>query len=251
MFHTLAYGNAAAAGITDVQLNAIADQVFTIASNRFQVPNPLKLWAAFAGAASMIRARINTASLRLRGFPQIKPFNRLLLPGNLPPVADFRDWPLDLRREEDIEVDTSNNLGAATENTYAILFVSDRDVDRNINRRDIRPIRFTAAVTNAAFAWSAPAALAFQDTIEGGQYAVYGLEVFQATNIAARLVLQNQLWRPGTIGSQAFGTRTHEMFVGGLGLWGYFNTYSVPQIEVLGDTAGAGTVEGHLWVAKA
>jgi hypothetical protein len=252
MLHLLAYNAALGVAAADTQVNAVAEQVFTRSNNRFQIPKDMYLLGAYYGAVSAIRARLNTASLRLRGFPQIYPFERSLLPPNDINMSDWRDNPIFLRAEEDLEVDGSNDLGAATEQTYAILVVCDRvPLNRNINAPDLRWIRATAAITNVAQAWSAPAAFAFQDTLEGGRYNVYGMSVVGANCVAARLIFQDGQWRPGCVANTANGQRSYEMFRGGLGYWGYFNTYSVPQLETLANAAGAITAEIQLLVGKA
>ena len=251
MMHLLAFGASTPGALTDSQLNAIPEQIFTRSNNRFQIPVPMVSFAAYAASISLTRARYNTASLRLRGFPQIVPFSNTAVPVTDPNVMDFRDYPLALRVQEDLEIYITRVAGGGAENTYAGVWVSDGPVNANINQRDARWVRFTAAVTQVAFTWAAPATVAFQDTLEGGLYNVYGMQIQSTSTVFGRMIFQNQIWRPGCLGMTAVSSRSHEMFRGGLGLWGQFNTYSVPQIETVGDVAGAETVEGHLLCSKA
>jgi hypothetical protein len=251
MLHLLAFGASTPGVLTDSILNAIPDPIFTRSNNRFQVPTPLKLLLGYAASISLTGARVNTASLRLRGFPQITPTNITALPPSDPNVLDMREWPLDLRPEEDIELDVTRVAGGGAENTYGGLWVCQNEPVYNINYRDLRWIRFTAAVTQVAFNWSAAATVAFQDTLEGGRYAIFGMQCNSTSTVFARLILQNQVYRPGILGQTLVSSRSHEAFRGGLGLWGFFNTYSVPQIESVGDAAGAETIEGRMLIAKA
>lgn len=251
MHHLLAFGASTPGALTDSQLNAIPDQLFTRSNNRFQVPSDLFGLLGYAASISLTRARYNTASLRLRGFPQIVPFSVTAIPPTDPNVSDLRQMPLLFKNQEDIEMDVTRVVGGGAENTYGGLWVAQQEPIYNINARDLRWIRFTAAVTQVAFSWSAPAAFAFQDTIEGGNYNVYGMQISSTSTVFGRIIFQNQIWRPGCLGMTAVSSRSHEAFRGGLGLWGKFSTYSVPQLETVGDVAGAETVEGHILVAKA
>jgi hypothetical protein len=251
MYHLLGFGAAALdASAGDVQLPAIADQLFTISSNNFQLPEEYHTLWAYAGGATMTRARIETASLRLRGFPQIFP----VLANNAPPtsanVMDTRRWPIRLKKEEDLRVSVTN--GAANNAGCVVAVTQESIPNLNLNARDLRIIRFTATSTLAEFAWAAPVAITFQDVLEGGTYAVYGLKC-QATNLfAARLIFPNQYMRPGTLGEAAVANYINfELEFGGLGKWGEFTTYAQPQLECLGIAAGAQAVEGRMLVARA
>lgn len=252
MFHMLAFGGSQPFGVNNQILPAIPDAYFTIQSNAFQIPQNLYLKAIAAMGINVIASRVNTPSLRLRGFPHVMPFIAAVQAPTNPNVMDFRDYPLVLRMEENFELDTSDG-GAANSVDTGLAIVSPDAADFNVNVPDLRWVRATfASITAVVNRWSGPAAFNFEDTLEGGVYNIYGLECNSANLIAARLILQNQYWRPGTVGMAAKGLRSHEMFRGGLGLWGQFNTYSVPQIEVLETTAGADTtLEAYLLIAKA
>jgi hypothetical protein len=248
MHHVLAFAAASGAAVTDTQLNAVAEEIFTRQNNSFQIPDPLELLWAYVGGATVTRARINTASLRLRGFPQLIPFNAALLPGDFTDIMDVREWPLMLRAMEDLRVDITNG---AAETDAVVVAVSKPGNPLNVNMRDIRYIRFTASVTAVAANWSTVGAISFQDVLEGGRYAVYGAHVMGANIIAARFLFTNQTYRPGVIAVNAAGQKERDLFYGGMGLYGYFDTYQFPQIETLESAAGASTIEGHLLVSKA
>lgn len=250
MFHLLGFGATtldASAG--DVQLNAAADDQYSIRNNAFQIPVDHNLYAMYMGTLNMSRGRINTASNRQRGNPQIWPFNIAVLPASPLPIMDLRDNPIKLYREEDFRVDISAPV-AANSNAFAV--VSPEPLNRSIPYRDIRILRFTASVTAVANAWSNFNAITFQDTIEGGNYAIYGMHVAGANVLGARLSLQGQFSRPGCVGSALSGPIVPgNIFMGGLGTWGFFNTYSVPLIQTMENAAGASTPTGWLMVAKA
>lgn len=252
MFHVLAFAAAAldqTAG--DVQEPAVSDDVFSIRNNSFQIPFDMNLFGVYSAGLNKTRARIKTASLISRGFPQIWPFSITVLPPNPIPFMDLRDMPITLRREEDFRVDGSAPV-AVGNNVSTLAFVSDAPFSGVLPYRDLRILRFTANVTAVAQAWSNLGAITFQDTLEGGQYAICGMHVQGANVIAARLQLQNQVWRPGCIGNAAAQSQMIEYpLMGGFGVWGMFNTYSLPQIQSLENAAGASALTGWLLCAKA
>jgi hypothetical protein len=250
MMHMLAFSSNLAAGTAYLQVSAVADQVFSRSSNSFQMPIDHWLIAAFAGSADFNRARINTPSLRLQGFPQIIPANATELPGTDPNVMDLRENPLRLIREEDFRIDAiQDNAGA--QNVTPVVLISDQVPNYNINRNNLRWIRFTSSVTAVARGWSNLGTITLEDTLAGETYGVYGMQIEGANVIAARLQFQGQDYRPGCLGQATARLRNHEMFRGGLGKFGQFTTYSLPQLETLENTAGASTPGGYLLIGKA
>ena len=81
-----------------------------------------------------------------------------------------------------------------------------------------------------------------------GVYAVVGCWVVAANALAFRLRFPAQpgvggkQFRPGGLVQDAANLQPHPMFNGGLGEWGRFHTFELPQIQVLADAAG-GTYE--------
>jgi hypothetical protein len=249
MHHVLAFAASALdASAGDVQLNAVADQQFPRSNNNFQVGQELRLLASYSGGIGLTRSRINTASLRQRGFPQIYPMNATTLPPSNGNLMDFRNYPIRLRKEEDFRVDVTN--GAANDAVSVHWVTPENPPNFNLNGSDIRAIRFTASATGVAFGWSTIGAITFQDTLEAGIYDIYGMAIQEATTIAGRLVIQGQGLRPGCLGQAATTDAPRPQFFGGLGKWGQFNTYQNPQVELLTTTAGAKTPTGWLLCAK-
>lgn len=249
-FHVLAHGAAALdASAGDVQLAAIADPIITRANNNFQIPEDMDILGAYAGGIGSTRFRLNYGSSRSRGFPNIVPWDLTALPIQDPNMMDFRFNPLRLKLQDDYRVDVTN--GGAN-NAHAISLIQRAgQQDYNINYKDIRWLRFTLSVTAVAYGWSTAGSIAFVDTLEPGRWALCGMQIFEATIIAARVLFPQGGFRPGCLG-QALGTsRSHEMFRGGLGVWGFFNTYNTFQIEVLANAAAAITPAGWVMVAKA
>lgn len=234
---------------TNAVLPAVADDFFTRQNNAYQIPTDLDVLAAYAEGVTLTRARINTPTTRLRGFPQIQPTQALLQPPTNPNVMDFRDMPLHLWPFENLELDYTNTAAGAETDT-AVVWIATQDHNFNVNQKDLRWAHFTATPVGVVTSWSIAANVNFEDTLEGGNYGVYGLIGYEPNTIAGRCVFVNQVWRPGALFNATQGTRSHDMFRGGLGYWGTFNTYQGMQLQILALAAGATTVDGHLLIAK-
>lgn len=247
--HVLAFAATLDASAGDVQLNAVPEQVFSIdSSNNFLIPTPMQLFLAYAGSVGMTRARLRTGSLLSKGLPQIYPLNLTVLPPTPVSVMNLINNPIKLRAEESLRVEITN---AASVISAALLWVTPDQVESNINVSELRWIRFTATVVPTLLGWSPPVTITFQDTLEGGNYDIYGLACQGSTTVCARLILQNSIYRPGCLG-QALNTAVpSDLFNGKTGKWGSFNTYSPPQIEVLGSAAGSQAQQGWLLCGKA
>jgi hypothetical protein len=250
MIHTLAFAETSGGASADLLLDGVSDPIFSrsVAAN-FQIPTNHNLIALYGGAATALRFRINDGSLRAAGLPQIIPFNTTLLPANDPNLCDLRDRNLMLKGGEDFRIDYSTS--GAAENVYACAWISDIVPNYNIPIRDCRWLRFTATVTAVALAYSNATTIVLDDVLDGGVYNVYGLQTQGANIVLSRLLFQGQTYRPGCLGQAALGSRSHDMFRGGMGLWGQFNTYSLPQIETLENAAGASSIVGWIYCAKA
>ena len=96
----------------------------------------------------------------------------------------------------------------------------------------------TASTTLTVDNWSELTDLTWTNSLPQGTYSVVGLSVYSATAIAARLIIQNQVPRPGIVASDTFATVQSPMFsYGELGEWGRFESFVMPQVEVLATTA--------------
>ena len=246
-WHLLAFNSTNAATAGYQQANAVPDPVFSRSANAYQNPYNLGAFGAYAQSTNILRARLNTASLRLRGFPIIRP----VVSGTQPPTdanwCDFVNFPMYLRPDEDIQMDIDS--GANADITTGFLWVyyaggeSPPIVNANINALDLRWIRATVTYTSTLNTWSGPQTITLDDNIEGGSYDVYGAECFGTNVQAFRLWFQNQYWKPGTLGYAAVGSRLpYPWYTGRFGLWGNFNTYSLPQLETF-ESAAASTLK--------
>jgi len=248
--HLLAYATAALdASAGNVQVAAVSDQVFSRANSNFQVPEPLQMLWSYFGGVGLARVRFNTGSLRSKGFPQLYPFSVTVLPAANAPISDWRNNPIMLRKEEDLRIEVTN--GAANTVVGVIAVTNEMSQVYNVNDRDLRWLRWTSSVTGVLNSWSNLGTITFEDTLEAGNYNVYGLTIVEAATIAGRLVFADQKYRPGALGHAAVNDFPPYIFNAGLGIWGSFNTYAFPQLETFNSAAGATTPSGFMLVGKA
>lgn len=124
-------------------------------------------------------------------------------------------------------------------------------------------LRFAATVNvvegawaRGSMTWQIPSPQgAFDGFLPTGRYHVLGMSVWSSTiNLyAARLVLPNQVHRPGAV-VLLDGKRIPPPFQmdGSFGVWGWFEQEQPPQIEVFGTApSGAVTLSGYVRVVRA
>lgn len=251
MFHLAGYFVAAGVADANVDMAARPDSVFSIRNNHFIFSEQYNLIAAAHLAASATDARLNVPSLNAISRHHIWPVNRSATPPSFPRIQDLRSNPIPIPVNEELAVEESNNLGAATEDTTAFLWLAPPSWNRNLppsskaNPRLV--LRATAAVARTADTWSGLGAITFEQTPRGGWYCVNGVYCQDVNCRAFRVffprntLINGRILRPGALCSAALGDLEYPYFKDGLGEWGRFHTFEPPQIEVYGDAAGAST----------
>lgn len=243
--HMIAFGGSAfngAAGL--VTLPFIPDPVIRVNNNIIQLTDDWNIVAAHFGGAGIVEARLSTASLRIRGYPQFRPLQGSFLGGDLPPYQDLTQEPLRLLSNENATIQVTNG-GAA--DTIGLLTLARPDLNFNVNIKGLRKIKFTAAINAAAFGMSPVANCVLADDIQQGTYMVYGFEVYEGSTVFARLIFKDQVERPGVLANRNPTERPWEGFTGGLGLLGSFQTITPPFIETYNNAAAAVTLNGFLY----
>lgn len=244
----IAFGAAAFDGSTGlVTVPFVPDPLIRAAANIVQLNDDWKILYGYAGGATLSRLRVNSASSRLRGFPNINPISATALPGTNPNVWDVRDNPISLMNGENVNLQATNG---GAENTIVGLSICRGEPNYNVNIRGLRLVRFTAAITSTAFAWSTIGNVTLDDDLEYGTYGVYGFHVFEADCLLARLVFKDQVERPGTIAGQVVSDRPWEPLYGGVGLLGSFDVITPPFIEAIHVAAAAQTLTGQMLIGR-
>lgn len=237
----VAFNASQAANATEVDLPAVLDpSMVRNANNHFLLGKPYNLVCAYAQGATIGRARINMPGLRGIFIPYIWPLQLTANPPNNPNYHDLREYPIPLKLNDELEVDTTNTAGVADIETVC-LWLSTGVMPAPVGR-PIMTIRATAAITAVAFTWSF-GVLTLGQNLPPGNYMVTNFQCQSATIIAARLIFQGQQERPGVIGSTAIGNNNgfqgrHAPF----GIMGQFVNTALPQLEILCSAADAAQI---------
>lgn len=237
MFH-LAANFVALANTANTEVPALQDDVLQIRSNRHTPYENMYLVAAYTGAVTLLRTRINSPNTRKVAPSMIVPVNAALLPPTNPNVADYRNNPFLFKRDEGI-VYESTDSAAGPNNHYIVSWLSTGLEQAPAG--DVYTVRGTSTTAAVASTWTTVTVTWDQDLTEG-LYAVIG-GMYIATNaVAFQLIFEQQTYRPGGLGGASAGIRPPAwQLYGGLGKWGQFRSLNPPGVRVLND----GTDNSH------
>lgn len=250
MFHTLAYTANFAATTTLGNLPAITDTVFQSRNNDYIMVDDFRLGLAYGLGATITELRFNWPSLIGFGYHQVYEYDyngtTVSLPPDRPALVDYLSQPIIVPKDEQLDVQVTNAPGTTEQNTLLLTLFTPMhqfSIPTGVQRLTIRA---TYAFTpGAAYVWSGAQALTFETTFRGGWYQVVGLDVKDATSIAARLIFpkgtpySGRILRPGVITRTSLGNRAADRFMGRLGVFGFFHSLELPYIEVLPSSTAA------------
>lgn len=236
--HLAAYSESQSAGASLDQLNALADAQLLERNNNFIFRRDTQLQWGWIGGANLTRARIVAPSFRPITNPEIRPFDQSLLPPDDPAIFNLMRNPLRLPQDEEIQIETSNNLGTGSEQTTFLLslLIGSR---RPMPAGDVFIWRATSTDAATANTWT-NVGLTFDNDLPRGRWAIVGFE-YQATNaFAARIIFDGEFFRPGVLAITGLGNRPHPIMVdGSLGMLGEFDAFRPPEVEVLNNSTDA------------
>jgi len=239
MFHTSAY-LAAATATVNFDSTAIVDGIMQIQNGHLVPQSDMLIVYAKLNGVTGLRGRITSPSIRQISPVHIRPIDAALLPATLTRPANWIKNPLRAKALEELAVEVTNSA-AGPNNMYTTLGLALAPIGP-IPNGDIFSMRGTGTTTVTASLWS-QCAITWADTLPNGRYAVVGLNAFGTTAIAARLIFQDIPWRPGCVAGATDVVIQDEMFRnGGLGVWGSFNNYAMPNVEFLCNAADTAQV---------
>jgi hypothetical protein len=253
MFHLLVYNVTAGVNDANVDMVAVPDAEFSRRGGAsgaghyiFSEPYNLLAWAHLG--VSVTDARLNVPSINQYARAHTWPVGRSVTPQSHHRLSDWRDYPMSLPINEEIAVEESGNLGAATELETSALWIASPEWNMNLPRgRQRMTINATAAVARTLTSWSGGGNINFAESLRGGWYAVNHVWCFDVNLRYFRLLfprlplIRGRKFRPGSLATNAIGNIEDPITDGFFGLWGYFHTFEPPQLEVYGDAAGAST----------
>jgi hypothetical protein len=233
-FHTVAYAESQTNGTT-IDVEPVPDDVILIQNGHF----------VFQESRQLLIAKTNIEDLTFCELvcPTFRQFSPIVPPVNDPneesviraALVDYRQYPPTLPRLEEIQFN-STRAGAAALNSFAILACQLGGMER-VPAGQVYTMRGTGTGTAVALRWTT-IVTAWANTLPTGRYAVCALQVQSTTSVAARLIFENQQDRPGVPSTTSFNTISHPALeVGGMGVFGRFDSWAMPQIQVLCEAA--------------
>ncbi|HET6917655.1 MAG TPA: hypothetical protein VFH56_16330 [Acidimicrobiales bacterium] len=221
----------------DTDVTPVTDSVMLIQNSHFVPQSDLKcLWAA-AMSTTLSRARFASPKTRQVTNPWIRPIIQGSVPPTNPNVRDWLDSGFQFKGLEEIQLLATSGLAMGNENFTAIasLGVGIQPAPQG----DYYPLRGTSTTAAVANKWS-QITVTWQDTLPAGTYAVVGLEHQSANGQAARLIFQNQQYRPGAMSITSLANRqNHALTHRRMGVFGQFIQTAMPLVEVLANAADA------------
>lgn len=253
-FHLACYSEAVGT-VSNSDLNAAADEVFTRQNSHLIFTDDIDLLAIAGIGANYTRLRLANAALQLRNYPHIWPLERSATVPELPAFQDHRELPIKLPENEEILLEaTTDGPAMGTANVHAVLWLGRRNwsysipphLDRVVTRGNV------VIAAGSANAWTSLVSMTFPDkALWNGVYAVVGAWVVASGALAFRFRFPDQepyglkQFRPGSLVQESIATSPNPLLHKGFGEWGRFHTFTPPEIQVFNDTGG-GTYEVRL-----
>ena len=235
MFHLCAYSTSIATGV-ETELNAVTDGILPISNNHVVPQQPCSLLFAAAMATNLQRARISTPRFLQYTTPFIRGIMAGLVPTSPAQLATYLMAQLDLTQLEEITINAFQNAAGAQRVTALLGLQFSPNPPAT---GDIFTLRGTSTGAAVANAWT-QIAMTWQNALPRGRYAICGLQHQSANGQAARLIIQQQFYRPGCMSQAALSDVAHPYFFkGALGQWGVFDNQTFPNVEVLCNAADA------------
>lgn len=253
MFHLAAYRAVLGAAVqTNADVAAIADAVLTSRNSHYIYSDDFRLMLAYALSATLTSARLNAPTVNAFARHHIWPFDSTgvepaVIPDE-PALADYRNAPIKLPQSEEVAWEVTDTAGTAE--AFTILnWLATPDhrvgyVPPGIQRLTIKCSYTIASVLSV---WSGPGAITFAENLRGGWYSVVAAFVEDPNTLAFRLLFprarsyDGRILRPGSLAQNAYVRRPARQIMDGLGVWGKFNSYEPPQVEILAATSAAHT----------
>lgn len=233
MFHLALFSGSIATG-ANVIVPAVSDQILTIQDQGFLPQENLDIVAAAPFGTDMQHAYLDSPSAGVVTDPYLRPTNQGATFPTFGQIADYRVNPFRAKALESLTAYAQHDNVAAQVMHIPIVL---RPNFVPAPSGDIYTMRGTSTTAATANAWSS-IAMTWQNTLPAGQYVVVGMEMIGAAGIAARLILNNQTFRPGSIvlsGDTVLGPSLFRK--GGLGTWGRFRSTDMPRVEVFATAA--------------
>jgi hypothetical protein len=239
--HTLLYRNAAVAiSASFASLPIIPFSADNVSNNQWLPNFDAKLVLATGFGATLSALRVQTPLLLQTASMWLKPWNIGIVPVTNYNIADLTDYPIVFNRMENVNVQTSNSSGAATDDQWVVLWFSDGIVEKP-SGKDIC-IRLTGTTTQTANAWTR-CTLTPDESLPNKRFAIMSFEVVSTTGICARLDIPGwapggKQMHPGTVPLPTIGLRQpYPLYESPFGKIGEFDNQTIPGLEIFSKAA--------------
>lgn len=234
-FHLSCYASTTLSTTANTDIPAVNDDIMAISNTHFLPQQDYDLVAAYAQSATLNRARIVSPTNRQVTLPFIRPSSAASSPPTDPNVADYRSNPFRIQGLEELAVEATSDIAMGNETFHALVFLQDQF--QPVPKGNIFTLRGTSTTATVANTWTT-LTVTWADLLPDGDYVCCGMELVGATEIAGRIIFENQVLRPGSVAQTTVGGRSHDMFrKGGLGSWGRFKSTRMPIIQAMNSAA--------------
>lgn len=238
--YTVAIGTTAN---TDVP--ALQDDILTIINSHFQLRAPMDLVKASVLSATLLRARLDSPTMRFFGNPFVRPVVVGATWPTNPNVMHMFEHPMHLPAGEEIAIQATSGIAMGTERLHALITLMD--VPEPIPAGTPFAVRFTGTATATANSWTT-ITFTMDQALPVGMFDMIMSECQGTTQIAHRWLFDQQQWRPGFASLAALGSRmTYEDYMFRYGKMGSFLNTSLPRLQIL-CTAADTAQEGYMWI---
>lgn len=234
MFTTELYTSSVASGALN-QVTSVYSGVTPTLNKGFQCPQLNNLGYVYQVSLTGQRCQIQAPSLRTLPYPDFVPVN--VGAGLFESPVRGADWmrhPLPLAYTE--EVDAFAVVGTTHVVYTAIAFTDGPATPAPAGRMFTAHATSSTTLTAGAFT---TVALAFDQALPAGMYALIGARVYSATAVIFKMIpAMGPLWQPGGIGVQAYDGMTPEgQRYGGWGTWLTFQQNVPPSVNLFATAA--------------
>jgi hypothetical protein len=220
---------------------------------------PMRLIAGYANSAAdaastnglLTTIQLDVPAFGSTGLPYFRPLGGAsgildALPGDDPKLmVSLYDGPI-VPPNEPMTIQGARIAGGAANGVVVLWLAYSLEP---LPPGEVFTIQYTSDTDVAAFAWTTIAPT-WSKSLPNGRYAVVGFEHIGDKAVAARLDF-GEGPRPGTLAQATRWGRTHRIFYEGeLGVYGYFDAPTMPNIQVLAAAADSTAQLGYLRVIR-
>lgn len=220
----------------DVSLTPIPYTEDTVQNSKWWFPdNNLRLTGMHAYGVGLANPRIVMPTFADVSPFYVRPFEAAAAIPDMGTVADFRNYSVVLKRQENCDVQVSNtNAGAQTITT--LLYVSDTVPGRVSGKT--YSVKATAVTTATANAWTL-SQLTFSNVFPNERFKIVDFDCVLSGGIAARIAISGNPDRPGKPILGSISDSYNQIYISEPFFdFGTFTSANLPAVEIYSSSAG-------------